>query len=48
MNALSSLGADTFIEFGPGTVLTGLVKQIDPAKALFNVSSCEDLGKIQL
>ena len=48
VNALSSLGADTFIEFGPGTVLTGLVKQIDPAKALFNVSSCEDLGKIQL
>lgn len=48
VNALSALGADTFIEFGPGTVLTGLVKQIDPSKALLNVSSCADLEKIQL
>ena len=46
VNALSSLGADTFIEFGPGTVLTGLVKKIDPEKAVFNVGTFEDPDKI--
>lgn len=46
VRALSELGADTFIEFGPGTVLTGLVKKTDATKALFNVSSSADLAKI--
>ncbi len=46
VKALSELGADTFIEFGPGSVLTGLVKRIDSAKSLFNVSKAEDLAKL--
>jgi len=43
---LSGLGADSFIEFGPGNVLTGLVKRIDATKTLFNVSKAEDLSKL--
>lgn len=46
VNALSSLGADSFIEFGPGSVLTGLVKKIDGTKATYNVSNCDDLSGI--
>ena len=46
VNALSSTGADTFIEFGPGTVLTGLIRKIDSTKTVMNVQSAEDLDKL--
>ena len=46
VRALSEAGADTFIEFGPGTVLTGLIRKIDPSKKLLNVQTAEDIGKI--
>jgi len=46
VKSLSALGAEAFIEFGPGNVLTGLVKRIDPSKGLFNVSKAEDLAKL--
>ena len=46
VKALSEAGADTFIEFGPGTVLTGLIKKIDASKALLNVQTAADLDKI--
>jgi [acyl-carrier-protein] S-malonyltransferase len=48
VKTLAELGADTFIEFGPGNVLTGLVKRIDSTKALFNVAKAEDLAKITI
>lgn len=48
VKALSALGADTFIEFGPGSVLTGLVKKIDGTKAVYNVGTLDDLSKIPL
>ena len=32
VNALSALGAEAFIEFGPGTVLSGLIRKIDSGK----------------
>ena len=38
VRTLIGLGAEKFIEFGPGAVLTGFVKKIDPSKALLNVS----------
>jgi [acyl-carrier-protein] S-malonyltransferase len=44
MNALKAEGADLFIEVGPGKVLCGLLKQIDPElRALYveNVTSLE-------
>lgn len=38
VHALPKLGADSVIEFGPGRVLTGLVKRIDRSLAVRNVS----------
>lgn len=35
-----AMGCDTFVEFGPGKVLSGLIKKIDPA---LNVSNVSDL-----
>ena len=37
MNSLVAAGADVFIEVGPGKVLCGLLKQIDPAQKSLNV-----------
>jgi len=37
-----ALGATTFVEIGPGKVLTGLVRRIAPAMKLVNISSVED------
>jgi [acyl-carrier-protein] S-malonyltransferase len=35
-------GAGTFVEFGPGRVLTGLVRRLSPEATLVNVSSLKD------
>lgn len=35
---LTALGAEKFVEFGPGTVLTGFVRKIDPSRQIMNVS----------
>ena len=43
MPALSSLGASTFVEVGPGTTLTSIAKRAMPDIALRNVSSPADL-----
>jgi [acyl-carrier-protein] S-malonyltransferase len=32
-----------FLEFGPGKVLTGLIKRIAPHARLVNISSAEDV-----
>ncbi len=40
---LTSLGADTIVEVGPGTTLTGLVKRIAPDVATRSVSSPDHL-----
>jgi [acyl-carrier-protein] S-malonyltransferase len=38
-------GADTFIEFGPGNVLTGLLKRTDRSIAGYNINSIESVEK---
>ena len=37
------LGCTTFVEFGPGKVLSGLVKKIDPALNVLNVADLASL-----
>ncbi len=39
IQALAELGAEVFVEFGPGTVLTGLVKRILPEARVMNVGT---------
>ncbi|HUP86773.1 MAG TPA: ACP S-malonyltransferase [Acidimicrobiales bacterium] len=43
MPALVGLGADTFVEVGPGSTLTGLAKRAHPEITLRNVASPADL-----
>lgn len=45
MKTLIDAGADTFIEVGPGKVLCGLLKQIDPAQKSLNVEDSASLEK---
>ena len=37
MNSLLAAGVDTFVELGPGKVLSGLLRQIDREAKCFNV-----------
>ena len=43
MQALKAAGAEWFIEVGPGKVLCGLLKQIDPALKSLNVENAASL-----
>lgn len=43
IECLRSHGVDTFVEIGPGKVLSGLVRQIDREAKTFNVSDAESL-----
>ncbi|MEW5854016.1 MAG: ACP S-malonyltransferase [Myxococcota bacterium] len=42
--ALSALGVDTFVELGPGKVLTGMVKRIQKDSKLLNVEDVNSLN----
>jgi [acyl-carrier-protein] S-malonyltransferase len=44
VKSILSSGADTVIEFGPGNVLTGLVKRINANVATFNINSIDSLN----
>ena len=43
INMMQTMGVTTFIEVGPGTVLTGLVKRIAPDARLLNVHDPKSL-----
>jgi [acyl-carrier-protein] S-malonyltransferase len=43
VQTMAKMGVTTFIEVGPGSVLTGLIKRIVPAAALFNVNDPKSL-----
>ena len=45
VQSLKSAGAEVFIEVGPGKVLCGLLKQIDPALKSLNVEDAASLEK---
>ncbi len=38
-------GIDTFVEVGPGRVLSGLIKRIEPSARIFNVEDLESLNR---
>ena len=44
---LASEGVTTYVEVGPGTVLSGLVKKIHKDAQVFNFGSPDDLGAIE-
>lgn len=44
-NAIAS-GFDTFIEIGPGRVLTGLIRRIDKTKKAMNIETVANLEKV--
>ncbi len=46
MQALIAKGVDTFVEVGPGTVLCGLMRQIDRSKTCLNVEDEASLQKV--
>ena len=46
MNALIAKGVDTFVEAGPGSVLCGLMRQIDRSKTCLNVEDEASLQKV--
>jgi [acyl-carrier-protein] S-malonyltransferase len=41
-------GGDTMIEFGPGNVLTGLLRRTDKEIKFFNVNSIESLNNLEI
>ncbi|WP_059053670.1 ACP S-malonyltransferase [Paenibacillus senegalimassiliensis] len=43
VNWLIAQGVDTFVEIGPGSVLTGLIKKTDKSVRLFNVNNLDSL-----
>jgi [acyl-carrier-protein] S-malonyltransferase len=45
MKTLIGTGTQVFIELAPGTVLCGLLKQIDPAQKSLNVENAASLEK---
>jgi [acyl-carrier-protein] S-malonyltransferase len=44
---MSQTGVTTFIEFGPGKVLTGLVKRLVPDATLLNIGTFREASPTQ-
>jgi len=45
---IKSKGIDTFIELGPGNVLSGLIKKIDKNLKIYNIEKVQDIEKLNL
>jgi [acyl-carrier-protein] S-malonyltransferase len=45
---MSAAGVTAFVEFGPGKVLTGLVRRLAPDATLANVSTYADAGQLKM
>lgn len=45
IRTIAASGVTTFVEVGPGKVLSGLIKRIEPSSELFNVENLESLEK---
>lgn len=45
--AMSKMGVATYVEIGPGRVLSGLVKKIDKSATIYNVEDTESLKKLE-
>jgi [acyl-carrier-protein] S-malonyltransferase len=45
VKAIAASGVTTFIEVGPGKVLSGLIKRVEPTAACFNVEDLDSLNK---
>ena len=45
---LTAVGVDVFVEVGPGTVLSGLVKKIAKGARVLNVEDPESLAKAEI
>jgi [acyl-carrier-protein] S-malonyltransferase len=41
-------GVDTYIELGPGSVLSGLIKKIDKNAKVYNIDKVSDIGKMEI
>jgi len=46
LRALHSLGADTFIEIGPGKALSGFVRKTIPSALVYSIDTVEDYKKL--
>ena len=44
---LASEGVTTYVEVGPGTALSGMVRRIHPEATVVNFGSPDDLGAIE-
>ncbi len=45
VQTMGRMGVTTFVEIGPGTVLTGLIRRILPDAKLLNVNDPKSLGR---
>ncbi|HEY7270497.1 MAG TPA: ACP S-malonyltransferase, partial [Dehalococcoidia bacterium] len=45
---MSAAGVSTFVEFGPGRVLTGMIRRLAPGAALVNVSTYAEAAQTRV
>jgi [acyl-carrier-protein] S-malonyltransferase len=47
VNAMVTAGVDTFVEIGPGKVLSGMIKKIAKEAKVYNACDAESIGKLK-